>query len=92
MRRGRLVNGSTIKVRYGGINGGGANVVGGLKDDGPPAAAPLSPLLPSWIEVKVDACTYMFKLRQKVRRLHNKLETTRLAREEEVSMDLLAYI
>ena len=91
-RRGRLVNESTIKVRYGGVGGGGANVIGGSNDEGPPAAAPPSPLSPSWIEVEVDARAYMSKLWWEVRRLRNKLEARRLAREEEVCRDLLAYI
>ncbi len=91
-RRGRLVNESTIKVRYGGINGTSADVIGGSNGDRPPPTAPLLPLLPSWIEVEVVAHTYMSKLRQEVRHLRNELEVMRLAREEEVRRDLLAYI
>ncbi len=37
-------------------------------------------------------CAYMSKLWQEVRHLHNELEAMRLAREEEVSKDFLAYI
>jgi hypothetical protein len=81
-----------IKVQYGGVDGGGANVIGGSNNKGPPAAAPPSLLLPSWIKVEVDARAYMSKLWREVRRLHDKLEATRLAREEEVHRDLLAYI
>ncbi len=91
-RRGRLVNGSTIKVRYGGVDGGGANIIGGSNNEGSPATAPPSPLLPSWIKVEVDVRTYMSKLWREVRRLLNELEATRLAREEEIGRDLLAYI
>ncbi len=60
MRRGRLVNGSRIKVRYGGIDSSSANVVGGSNNDGPPAAAPSLLLLSSWIKVEVDVRAYMF--------------------------------
>jgi hypothetical protein len=91
-RRRRLVDGSTIKVRYGGVDSGGVDVIGGSNNNGPPAAAPLSPLLLSWIEVVVDARAYMSELRREVRRLCNDLETMMLTREEEVRRDLLAYI
>ncbi len=90
VRRGRLVNESMIKVRYGGVDGSGVNIVGGLNNDGPPATVPSLPLSPSWIKVEVDTHTYVSKLRQEVRRLRNELEATRLAREEEVRRDLLA--
>ncbi len=67
-RRGRLVDRSTIKVRYGGVDSGGTDFVRGSKDNGPPTTALLSPLLPSRIEVEVDARAYMSKLRRDVRR------------------------
>ncbi len=79
-------------MRYGSVNGSGTDIIGGSNDEGPPAAAPPLPLLPSWIKVEVDARAYMSKLWQEVRRLHDELEATRLAREEEVHRDLLAYI
>jgi hypothetical protein len=69
-----MVNGSTIKVWYGGGGSGGAIFVGGFNDDRPPATAPLLPLSPSWIEVEGDVCACMSKLRQEVRRLCGKLE------------------
>jgi hypothetical protein len=53
---------------------------------------PSPPSSPSWIEVEVDMRTYMSKLRREVRRLRDELDATRLAREEEVHRDLLAYI
>ncbi len=90
--RSRLVNGSRIKVRYGSVDGGSADIVGGSNDTGPPAAAPSSPSWTSWIKVEVDARAYMSKLQREGRRLRDKLEATRLAREEEVRRDLLAYI
>jgi hypothetical protein len=92
MRRGKLVNRSMIKVRYSGIDSGSPDIIGGSNNDGPPAAAPLLPLLPSWIKVEVDMRAYMSKLRREVRHLHGELEATRLVREEEVRRDLLAYI
>ena len=42
--------------------------------------------------MEVDSRAYMSKLRWEVRHLRDKLEATRLAREEEVHGDLLAYI
>ncbi len=77
---------------YGGVDGGGANVIGGSNEKGPPAATPPLPLLPSWIKVEVDARAYTSKFWREVRRLRDKLEATRLAREEEACRDLLAYI
>jgi hypothetical protein len=79
-------------MQYGSVDGSSADIIGGSNDKGPLAATPPLLLLPSWIKVEVDACTYMSKLWWEVRRLRNKLEARRLAREEEVCRDLLAYI
>ena len=94
MRRGRLVDGSRIKVRYGGgVAGGDDDDVdvdvgeGGSKDDGPSSS-----VASSGIEVEVDARAYMSELRREVRRLRDELEATKLAREEETRKDLLGYI
>jgi hypothetical protein len=91
MRRGKLVDGSRIKVRYGGVAGGGDDdddVGGGSKDDDGPSSFAAS----SGIEVEVDARAYMSELRREVRRLRDELEATKLAREEETRKDLLGYI
>jgi len=94
MRRGRLVDGSRIKVRYGGgVAGGDDDDIdvdvgeGGSKDDGPSSS-----VASSGIEVEVDARAYMSELRREVRRLRDELEATKLAREEETRKDLLGYI
>ncbi len=42
--------------------------------------------------MEVDARAYMSELWREVRHLRDELEATRLAREEEVRRDLIAYI
>ncbi len=57
-------------VRYGGVDGSGTDVVGGLNNNRPLAATPLLlllPLLPPWIKVEVDAGAYMSELCREVR-------------------------
>ena len=91
IRRGRLVDGGRIRVSYGGIAGGGGGVVEDDEYDGGERGVS-STESSSSIEVEVNARAYMSELRREVKQLRDELESSKLAREEELRKDLLAYI
>ncbi|KAL3811047.1 hypothetical protein ACHAXA_004558 [Cyclostephanos tholiformis] len=104
IRRGRLVDGGRIRIRYGGIAAAGGSEEGrggiikdneyGEGEDGVVSNQSSSSTSPSHssIEVEVDARAYMSELRREVKQLRLELEATKLAKEEEMRKDLLAYI
>ena len=98
MRRGRLLDGR-IRVRYGvvadgddaGKDGDDDGEVEGSRKDAV-ASPSSSSSSSSGIEMEVDARAYVYEIRREVKRLRDELEATKLAKEEELRKDLLAYI
>jgi hypothetical protein len=101
-RRGRIVKGTKIKVRYGGGGGAsGASSEGGEEettteedDDnvtGKDEDAEKESVSSSFmgLEVEVDAKAYVSELRGEIKRLRDAIESTRREKEEKVEEDLL---
>ena len=102
-RRGRIVKGTKIKVRYGGVGGAsGASSDGGEEEttteedddnvtgkdeDDAEKESVSSPFM--GLEVEVDAKAYVSELRGEIKRLRDAIESTRREKEEKVEEDLL---
>ncbi len=86
-RRGRIVKGTKIKVRYGDADAITGEEEDVSNDDGEEESILSSPFM--GLEVEVDAKAYVSELRGEIKRLRDAIESTRRAKEEEVQEDLL---
>ena len=89
-RRGRIVKGTKIKVRYGGSDDdakGDDEVSNNENEEDDGNEEESSPFM--GLEVEVDAKAYVSELRGEIKRLRDAIESTRRAKEEEVEQDLL---